>query len=95
MINCLICHDEFLVKNLINTPHCQNKFCKPCLSEWIDTCWRDDREPDCPLCRRKFHITFINIVRHSPIIALIMNIFERMDTPFEEMIVGDMEPSLK
>ena len=47
---CVICFETHHAKQLTTT-NCGHTFCRPCLSQHINTCYYDEKEISCPYCR--------------------------------------------
>jgi hypothetical protein len=57
---CVICFETHHAKQLTTT-NCGHTFCRPCLSQHINTCYYDEKEISCPYCRNDK----ITLTRHK------------------------------
>jgi hypothetical protein len=48
--DCAICLDTIVVSSTTHTP-CNNSFCTPCLTTWVNFCLTAGNAPTCPICR--------------------------------------------
>ena len=55
---CIICQDKHLMKDIIITDCCNNHYCKPCLTKWLQTSNQTGAlNHNCPTCRAEYPTT--------------------------------------
>ena len=68
-MNCLICFEEELVEESIKLK-CNHEYCISCIKNWVRVCSSENRDAQCPTCRRYIENSDLNILGYERFIII-------------------------